>query len=284
MSKNTFATIIPPLTAFGEWRTAGEDIWNEATVAPWRGLLENLDDLATDLPESETPLSLADEALAIFAACWRYGSYAHVLTQGAPLPEAIRRDPQAGRITDWEMRRIQIEFTAALAAWWELEDTDPGKARRRARAAREFLPMPQCSMLLPDQVILKHFAGVVRELQDELAGDPGAEKLLTREFPLRLQANATVAKIYRSGPIESLHAGGGQSLSALPDWPHVRRLYAPDLKRIANWSVHRLMTHLAARRHWRQAGYSFLVAHGLRECPEWSTELETAPVCYRKVS
>lgn len=68
-----------------------------------------------------------------------------------------------------------------------MEDTEPEKARRRARAAREFLPMPQCSMLLPNEVILKHFAGVVRELQEELAGDPGAEKLLTREFPLRRQ-------------------------------------------------------------------------------------------------
>ena len=62
MSKNTFASLALPTSAFGEWRTAGEDIWNEATVAPWRGLFENLDDLATDLPKSETPLSLADEA------------------------------------------------------------------------------------------------------------------------------------------------------------------------------------------------------------------------------
>ena len=155
---------------------------------------------------------------------------------------------------------------------------------RRAQAAREFLPMPQCSMLLPDKVIKNHFAGVAKELHDELADDPDAEKLLTKEFSVRLQANATVVRTYRSGPIESLHAGKPSRLSHVPGWPRVRRLYAIDLKRIANWSVHRLMTEIAARRFWRHAGYSFVVAHGLRECPEWSVDLETAPVCYRKSS
>lgn len=280
MSKNTFASAIPPIAAFGEWRTAGDDLWVEAAVAPSRGLFETLDNLGEDLPEA--PLSLADEATAIFASCWRYGSYAHVLTQGAPLPEAIRKNPEMGRITDWEMRRIQIEFTAALAAWWEFEDTEPEKVRRRARAAREFLPMPKLSMLLPDEVTKKQFAGVARELQEKVAGDPDAEKALIKEWPVRLQANSTVSLIYRSGPIESLHAGARASLEAVPGWPQVRRLYAPDLRRIANWSVHRLMTHIAARRYWRQAGYSFLVGSGLRECAEWSVELETAPVCYRK--
>nr|WP_309690216.1 hypothetical protein [Armatimonas sp.] len=42
------------------------------------------------------------------------------------------------------------------------------------------------------------------------------------------------------------------------------------------------MTEVAARRLWRSRGYSFFVAHGLRLCPEWSTEMETAPVCYAK--
>ncbi|WP_395089814.1 hypothetical protein [Armatimonas sp.] len=281
MSKNPFATIIPPLSAFGEWRTAGEDIWNEATVAPWRALFDQLDDLATDLPESEMLLSLADEALAIFAACWRYGSYAHVLTQGAPLPEAIRRNPEAGRITDWEMRRIQIEFSAALAAWWELEDAEPERAHHRARAAWKLLPMPGCQVL-PDEAIMQHFAERVRTFRENTAGEPEAERVLTRQWSLRQEANATVAQVYRSGPIESLHAGESRSLSTLPAWPHVRRLYAPDLQRIANWAVHRLMIHLAARRHWRRSGFSILVLHGLRECPEWSVDLETAPVCYAK--
>ncbi len=279
MSKNTFATVAPPLAAFGEWRTAGEDIWIESTVAPWRGLFETLDDLGEDLPE--TPLSLAEEATAIFASCWRYGSYAHVLTQGAPLPEHLRKDPDVGRITDWEMRRIQIEFTAALAAWWQLEDTEPEKARRRAQAAWEFLPMPACQTL-SDEVTMDHFAGKVRELHENIADEPDMEKVLTEEWPLRVQANAAVLLNYRNGPIESLHAGGCQSLNALPGWPHVRRLYAPDLKRITAWSVHRLMTHIAARRFWRHEGYSLMVLHGLRDCSKWSTDLETAPVCYRK--
>jgi hypothetical protein len=282
MSKNTFASVIPPLAAFGEWRTAGEDIWNEATVAPWRGLFENLDDLATDLPESETPLSLADEALAIFAACWRYGSYAHVLTNGAPLLGAIRRDPEAGRITDWEMRRIQIEFTAALAAWWELEDTEPGKLRRRARAAREFLPMPECRML-SDEATMEHLTSKVRQLHKNIEDPQEAEKVLAKQWPLRQEANSTVVQTYRNGPIESLHANTTR-IRSLPEWPHVRRFYASDLKRITAWSVHRLMTHLAARRHWRDDGYSLLVINGLRDCSQWSTNLETAPVCYQRIT
>jgi hypothetical protein len=275
MSKNTFATTtaIPPLSAFGEWRTAGEDIWNEATVAPWRGLFENLDDLATDLPESETPLSLADEALAIFAACWRYGSYAHVLTLGAPLPEAIRRDPEAGRITDWEMRRIQIEFTAALAAWWELEDTNPDGAERRTQAAWEFLTMPRINTVTEDDV-LYHLDSKMTELHFELEPDPDAGALLTKEWPVRLQANAAVVEAYRNGPIESLHAG--RSMDGVADWPHVRRLYAPELQRITAWSVHRLMTWIAARRSYRSEGYSFMVARGLRQCSTWSADQESA--------
>lgn len=130
---------------------------------------------------------------------------------------------------------------------------------------------------------MDHFAGKVRELHANLVDEPDAEKYLKKAWPLRLEANAAVLLAYRDGPIESIHAGKAL-VEDLPEWPHVRRLYAPDLKRITAWSVHRLMTHLAARRFWMQEGYSLIVRHGLRECSEWSDTLETTPVYYRKPS
>ncbi len=204
MSKNTFAFPIPPTETFGAWRTEGAEVWVGPTVSPWRELFEALDEIGEALPEVQ--LTLAEEATAIFASCWRYGSYAHVLTQGAPLPEALRSKARVSRVTNGKMRRIQIEFTAALAAWWELEDKDPELAQRRARAAWEFLPMPECA-LHSDDVIVEHLAGKLHALQAELKSDPEAEKFLTKEWAVRHQANATVARAYREGPIESLHAG-----------------------------------------------------------------------------
>jgi hypothetical protein len=139
--------------------------------------------------------------------------------------------------------------------------------------------MPRINTVTEDDV-LYHLDSKMTELHFELETDPDAAALLTKEWPVRLQANAAVVEAYRNGPIESLHAG--RSMDGVAGWPHVRRLYSRELQRITAWSVQRLMTWIAARRSYRSEGYSFLVARGLRQCSTWSTDQESASVYYRK--
>src|ERR671931_2546967 len=101
--------------------------------APWRRLFECLDVMGQAL--SDAPVNPLDEADAIVACCWRYGSYAHILAQG-------KRHPLAGHtagIRDAEMMRVNIEFSAGLAAWLETRSTHPDIIRRRTRSALQHL-------------------------------------------------------------------------------------------------------------------------------------------------
>jgi hypothetical protein len=123
------------------WKYQGEERQGIALVpseAPWRRLFAALDEYGASL--SAEPVSLIDEVEAIVACCWRYGSYAHLLTVGDTFPQ-FRSDPRLSRITDSEMKRINLEFSSGLAAWLQTRDFDPDMISRRVRAARILLPM-----------------------------------------------------------------------------------------------------------------------------------------------
>jgi hypothetical protein len=138
---------VPGVTSYGTWK---EYTWNNSGTlqygaqlvpgsAGWRDLFEALD--VEGQVESAAPVSLLDEAHAIVACCWRYGSYAHVLTAGESYPE-FRRDSDLSRISDSEMMRINLEFSSGLAAWLTDRASDREKINRRVRAASHLLRMP----------------------------------------------------------------------------------------------------------------------------------------------
>jgi hypothetical protein len=105
---------------------------------PWRRLLVQLDRVGQNLSaEPVTPLEAAD---ANVAACWRYGTFFHVLTFGESYP-LFRFDRRLSRVNDTEMLRVNAEGSAALANWLGTRAADPQRMRRRVRAAQAMLPL-----------------------------------------------------------------------------------------------------------------------------------------------
>ena len=180
---------------------------------PWRRLFEALDRVGASL--SSEPVSLLEEADAVVAACWRYGTFFHTLTFGQAYP-LFRSDRSFSRINDTEMMRVNVETSAALADWLVTHAADPERIRRRVRAAHTLLPMPWSRGRPPweGEVVEEGASRAARRLESLVAslsdtplptGHLGPA--LNGDLRMRLQANVMVLKTYRNGPIEDHHAG-----------------------------------------------------------------------------
>jgi hypothetical protein len=99
--------------------------------APWRALLATLDDLGRGMEDSPVPVE--DEADAIVACCWRYGSYVDILTGGELFPP-FRSDTSLSRLGDREMQRINLEYSSGEAAWLGDREQAASRVRRRREA------------------------------------------------------------------------------------------------------------------------------------------------------
>jgi hypothetical protein len=192
------------------------------THAPWRELFAALDAVGQDL--SDAPLAVEDEAAAIVACCLRYGTYFHVMTSGEYFPD-FARDDGLSRVSDDEMKRINIEFSSALAQWWRERAADPSKIWRRIRAALSLLPINWAV----DPFVIEARAEILGEFLEKVAGDPSISS--TMEAGVRQQSNHAVLRAYRNGVIERLHAGTWSLGSEVPGYV---RLYADEVRGICS--------------------------------------------------
>jgi hypothetical protein len=183
------------------------------TEVPWRRLFEPLDRIGAGL--SSAPVTLLEEADAVVAACWRYGTFFHTLTFGHAYP-LFRFDRSLSRINDTEMRRVNVETSAAVADWLVARAADPKRIRRRVRAAHTLLPMPWNRGRPPWEAesvevgasrTARRLESPVTNLSDAPLPTSHRGRALTGGVRMRLQANVMVLNTYRNGPIEDLHAG-----------------------------------------------------------------------------
>ena len=89
-------------------------------------------------PKSQ--LHFGEVALATVAVCLRWGSYFAVLVDHDRPQWTPADDPEVSCIGDSEMARINIEASAALAAWIELMRLDQARFRKMVKAAVRLLP------------------------------------------------------------------------------------------------------------------------------------------------
>jgi hypothetical protein len=262
--------------SYGSWERQGELVVCATSQAPWRRLVAVLDQIA-EAEDTPGTVPAIEEADAIVACCWLYGSYAYMLTQGRSEPRFKSGD--VSRITDSEMKRINIEFSAGLAAWLEVREQDPNRVERRTRAALRLLRMPWTKNRSEMWYDLS-------EKEDEYPADLAAPFIaLGRENPLtfREEANYAVNACYRNGPIEDVHGNrGGRALSS-GELLGAKRLYARDVTRIGGSAARRLAIYLVKR----DGSFRSLIAGLMRarkcfEYPDgWSVTEETADVRYR---
>ncbi len=270
---------VPGVTSYGGW---SEFSWcNQGALqhgarlvperAPWHDLFDALDIGGASLPSG--PVTTVEEADAIVACCWRYGSYVHVLTGGESYPE-FRKNSALSRISDSEMKRINLEFSSGLAAWLTDRATDPEKINRRIRAALSLLPMPwrRSRNNRRQEAIRARADRLVEGLRVWLHALPA--RLEPKELALRAEANWIVLTTYRNGGIEALHAGMWSHGTEIPGFG---RLHEGEIDGICKQTVEQLAMALEARARLG-ADFRRLCSVGLPS--NWSETEETSPVEY----
>jgi hypothetical protein len=242
-------------------------------AAPWRSLAPTLDAASA----GDAPVDPFDEADALVAVCWRYGSYVHLLTFGELYPR-FQSDASLSRIGDMEMMRIQIEASAALADCLRLRRTDPARHYHRLRAALEMLPMPWRRPrdrwdALELQDAAARFAAIAEGTDALTLEDLADKKYAVVEGDLdRIEANALLNGAYRNASgIESLHS---RAWNAATEVPGYLRLYAPEIKRTATRFAYSLAVELAARD--RLSSNARAVVNAIRAPRAWTTTHNTA--------
>lgn len=152
------------------------------------------------------------EGVATAALTLRWGSYLAVLLDHDKPVWSEVQSASTSRISDEEMARINIEASAALAEWIELNRDDEGLYRQIVNRAAAYLPMPTRT----SEAKVSAFAALADcEMAARLVSAMAPEQLARARsdaagHPSRLFANALVNAGWRNGPVENIHAGSFQ--------------------------------------------------------------------------
>jgi hypothetical protein len=202
----------------GSWEETGSgDEVCRVVHPPEQTMFEQLLDwIQRQTPVDGYPgISVQHEALVATALCLRWGSYFAVLAD-ADKPDMGPSSDQDlyGRITDAEMKRINIEASAALEQWLEILYTDYDRYLQLMWVAHRDLPLSHKNVGSGKE---DHLMGrTIRSLaHPELAATMTLNRSDDRytdrvreaqEHPTRVLANALINACWRNGPIESIHA------------------------------------------------------------------------------
>ncbi|WP_299429014.1 hypothetical protein [uncultured Meiothermus sp.] len=274
---------VPGVEGYGAWSAM---TWDNSGIpqhglvltpasAPWRGLFAALDRIGAGL--SDGPVSALEEADAVVASCWRYGSFANVWASGEPYGE-FRKDAGLSRFGNDEMMRVNLEFSSGLARWWLDRAAEPATVRRRVRATQTALPMPWrerrgvyadgVAELVTDQIVGEHLSSLAVRTPEGTEEDAIA---------VRREANYAVLTAYRNGPVEDYHAGDWSRGTEVPGY---LRLTAAEASRLAGETASRLARHLALRERVSREGFRGLLKASWFFPRDWSVREETSPITF----
>ena len=236
-----------------------------------------------------------EEARAMAAVCLRWGTYfAHLTNHDLPL------NPNAGQaeisqISEDEMKRINIEMSAALAEWIDLRRRDDERYFRLVSGALKLLPLAPSHLAgYPDKAIFFSLCHA-----EERVGDAGEAALAewretgrqrvqqANQYPTRVFANALTNYGWRNqSGVENLHAGA-HNVSALS--PTMCRIRVQDERSIVRTVWISLMEGVSAlnqylfydKRPWEQQVAVYNLADMLLVTPhDWSLTEETCEIRY----
>ncbi len=191
--------------------------------------------------QPHSPPAPYQEALAATAVCLRWGSYLAVLAdRHKPLDPRVK-DEAISHLSDGEMRRINVEASAALAEWIGLRRQDALRYNALVYRALEFLPFARYPMSGPPE-----FSPFLSLASRQIAGRAGASREARSQsasmadmesHPSRVFANALVKYAwYQDNPVEGIRAGspGGYPLTR-------RRIGPADQERLLRVTASRML-------------------------------------------
>jgi len=163
-------------------------------------------------PDPPTPSAgsfIDHEGAAAAAVALRWGSYLAVLADRDKALCSETRTVGTSRISDSEMARINIEASAALAAWIDVCREQPTVYESLVLRAVAYLPLPKWTVT-PAGADFAALAlpqvrdEILREVDDVLLANARAK---AETHASRIFANALVNTAWRNGPVEEIHAG-----------------------------------------------------------------------------
>ncbi len=168
----------------------------------------------------------SEEAVAATAVCLRWGCYLVVSADREKPQWSKDRDVPVSRIDDSEMRRINIEASAALESWVDLMCVEPERYCRLVRLASHHLPMTiRDTKIARDSESLLALAHPATAAQLTVAVQPEVlEKARAdaQAHPTRVLTTGIINFCWRNGPIEDIHAG------QISDCPLMQRRITPS--------------------------------------------------------
>jgi len=190
------------------------------------------------------------EGIAAAALCLRWGTYLAVLAdQTKPVwsharSQELRDD--ISRIRNSEMARINIEASAAMAAWVDIFRSDLlGRYSELVFKTLNWLPMPQRKVAAykGNEFYGLALPEVRQQLTAILQPDRKADTMAELEaHASRVFGNALVNHGWRNGPVEDAHAG-----RCSPDLPLDQcRIPAAELRELMRYSAARFQAGMAA--------------------------------------
>lgn len=152
------------------------------------------------------------EGAAAAAVVLRWGSYLAVLADRTKPIWSETRSPGTSRIADSEMRRINIEASAALAEWIDISREEPVLYEKLVVRAVADLPMPKWKA----RTTGTDFAMLaLAEVREKMARAVPEDRLATvradaEAHSSRIFSNALINSAWRNGPVEEVHAGASK--------------------------------------------------------------------------
>jgi hypothetical protein len=283
----------------GRWENVEEDgVISRVIHAPqetmFHQLLAYLD--AQPQPGYHEFPSAREEARAMAAVCLRWGTYfAHLTDHDLP-PNPKGKQTEISQISDGEMKRVNIEMSAALAEWIDMRRQYGERYFRLVSWALKLLPLtPSHLRGYPDKAIFfslchaeQHMAEDAREAALAEWGEEGRQRVQQiNQYPTRVFANALTNYGWRNQPdTENLHAGAHDAAALDPTMCRIR---AQDERSILRTVWMSMLEGVSALnqflfhdgRPWEQQVAIYNTADLLLVTPhDWSLTEETCDIWY----
>lgn len=184
------------------------------------------------------------------ALCLRWGTYLAVLLDEHKLLDPGVGSAEISMISDSEMKRINLEFSANLARLIRMLHEDEGSCYRLLHLAYHHLAMPRLPLGQCAE-ILDAFRGLTSPDFWDLAG-PDLKARMERTRPILVQhpyrglANSMVLSAFRNGPVEDLHCGRTSGYTLIH-----RRATDGQSRELMRFASERLAAVLARFRPWK---------------------------------
>jgi hypothetical protein len=199
----------------GIWRTEVDPDGEPVRIVspPATPMFIQLIEYLETMPDPGDSEHITEGAVGLALLTVRWGSYYAALSRPELPLWGAARDQSISMIDDSEMRRINIEASAALAALIDIYREDNRRFWSLLRRAVAHLPATRRRARSSSDGTIRQYMGLATPqgrallLEEREPGEVDAARAVVRNAPSRIMGNAFLNGCWRNGPIEDVHAG-----------------------------------------------------------------------------